>query len=229
MDAPFVKNGIRYEFLTRQRCIDAALCVSEVFADNEPLAHHLGVTTDEMFSFTSRYYPLIVKDQLSVVAIDEATEKCVGARITEDYVQPDPPPDLFDRISPRLVPVFSFLDHLAEKFKRSHKPKRGQYIHMFMVAVKPQYTNRGIAPRMNLLAFQRALELGYTHAVTEPTGCISQHILRNKFGFDLVHEENYDDFTINGVQVFSGMTMHKSGMLLVKDIRNIVEENNARL
>lgn len=225
MDAPYVQDGIRYEFLTRQRCIDAALCVSEVFANNEPLAHHLGVTMDEMFSFTSRYYPLIVKDELSVVAIDEATNECVGARVTEDYVQPEPPPDLFDRISPRLVPVFSFLDHLSEKFKRSHNPKRGHYIHMFMVAVKKPYTNRGIAPRMNLLAFQRALDCGYTHAVTEPTGCISQHILRDKFGFSVIHEESYETFEINGTRVFSGMTHHKSGMLMVKDIRGIVESS----
>ena len=218
MDTPIVKNGIRYEYMNRSNYLQAALCVSEVFSTNEPLAKFLGVSNEEMYNFTSRYYPLIHRDGLSVVAFDDETGEVVGARVSEDYVQPDPPPDLFDRISQRLVPIFAFLEILGEKFKDSHEPERGQYVHMFMVAVREKFTCRGIAPTMNRIALKRAIEKGYTHAVTEPTGCISQHVLRDKFGFEVLHQIPYDTFELSGVRVFEGLQEHKSGMLMMKEL-----------
>ena len=208
------KDGIRYELLDEENMEGAVQCVSEVFIENEPLAHHMKITLDEFITFARGYYPMIVEQGLSLVARDIASGEVIGIRVSEDHVLENPPE--IENLSPKFLPIFTLLGQLEERFYKERQIRRGEYVHMFMVAVKPGFTCRGIAPTMNRLFINHVIELGYTHAVTEPTGAISQHILRDKLGFKVLDQVDYEDFEFEGERVFAGIEDNTCAMLMEK-------------
>lgn len=209
-------GGFVYELLGQQNLQGAIDCVSQVFTQSEPLAHHLGITYDEFTKFAGAYYPKIAEDGLSLVAKDEASGRIIGVRVSEDFIQEGEPPEL--DISPKFFAIFSLLDQLGEYFKEIRQIQPGQYAHMFMVAVDERFTNQGIAPAMNRLFFEHVRGMGFTHLVTEPTGQISQHVLKNKFGFNELHRIYYRDYEFDGTKIFADIQDHEFASLMEREI-----------
>lgn len=215
------ESNIRVELLSDKTLEGAIHCVSRAFIKNEPMAAHLNITMDEFLVFANAFYPSLIEPQLSFVAVDEGNGQVVGIRVSEDYHQEEEPPEI-PGLSPKFYPLFTLLDQLGETFKGMRQVKPGQYVHMFMVAVDDGYQRRGVAPKMNSAFFKHVKARGFTHAVTEPTGLISQHILRNKFGFSVLHELAYADFEFDGEKPFADLEGHPSAMLMEKDLSEII-------
>lgn len=214
------ENGIDYGPFDKELVEGAVDCVSEVFTQNEPLAAHLGITKEEFLVFANAYYPYVAEDGLSFVARDQKTGQVVGIRVSEDYYQ-EGEPDL-PEISEKFFRIFALLDELGSWFKENYTLEPGKYIHMFMIAVREGYTNRGIAPTMNRLFFKHVIDKGFTHAVTEPTGVISQHVLQNKFGFSELHRVDYKDWEFEGGEKpFADLEGHDCAKLLIKDLSEL--------
>ena len=214
-----VIDGIRYELLSEPTLAGAIDCVSQVFPSHEPLAHHLGITEGEFRQFAGMFYPNLVADGLSWVALDEKSGRVVGVRISEDYEVSRTPS--FDTLNPKFKPIFSLLSDLGSGFQKNQSDLNARYVHMFMVAVRDEFLERGIAPTMNRCFFRNVHQRGYTHAVTEPTGSISQHILRDKFGFKVLHQIPYRQWTYKGNPVFSGLREHSHAMLMEREITEL--------
>jgi ribosomal protein S18 acetylase RimI-like enzyme len=207
--------------------LDGAIrCISEVFVENEPMTRHLRITLDEFLHFAHATYPEIAREGLSFVARDQQTGEIIGVRVSEDFAKP-PPPEI-EGLSDKFFPLFALLESLTQKFATQRSVKPGTYAHLFMVAVRGEYTNRGIAPIMNEIFLRHVIEKGFTHAVTEPTGRISQHVLIKKFGFNPLHRVNYDDFVFEGKRVFKGMEGHDCAMILEKDLSELENQLQAR-
>ena len=214
------KDGIRYEMLSEANLFGAVRCVSESFTKNEPMSRHLGITQAEFANFAQACYSELIDEQLSLVAIDENTNQVIGVRISEDYCRQDQ--ELYiDGLSPKFFPLFSLLDELALKFRQLRKILPGTYAHMFMVAVAEGFTSRGIAPTMYRLFLNIAIKRGFTWAVTEPTGMISQHILGTKFGFHELHRVKYADFEFEGTRPFADLMGHECAMLMEKELAEL--------
>ncbi|CAM2005848.1 GNAT family N-acetyltransferase [Acanthopleuribacter pedis] len=211
------RHDIVFEVVDQRNMHDAAALVARVFARDEPLVRFLGISEEEMFAFTSQYYPKIAAEGLSLIARDVATRAVIGARICEDSAIPAPD-GLITELSPKFDPLFACLEQLGSDYFTEYQPKPGECAHMFMVAVADDYTNMGIAPRMNRLFFEMARERGYRRLVTEPTGNISQHILRDKMGFEVLVKLAYRDFSFNGEKVFASIEGHDYAMLMEKRI-----------
>ena len=211
------KDGIEYGPLDQDTLAGAIECVSEVFTDAEPMSRFLGITKEEFLVFANAVYPHIAAQGLSFVARDSKTGKIVGIRISEDFAGSEV--DEIPGLSPKFFPLFTILGQIDNHFRNIRDDiVPGKYVHLFMVAVKSEYAGRGIAPNMNKLFFAHVKKLGFTHAVTEPTGAISQHILVNKFGFNIIHEIKYKDFVFEGEKVFAELQGHEGVMLLEKDL-----------
>ena len=69
------------------------------------------------------------------------------------------------------------------------------------------------------LCLENGVKKGYTTAVTEATGIISQHIFR-KCGFVERHEIVYKDFTYEGENPFESIERHPSAILMDKALVN---------
>jgi len=214
------KDGVRYEMLSEQNLFGAVRCVSHAFTSNEPMSRHLGITPEDFIVFASAYYRELIDEKLSLVAIDERSSQVIGVRISEDYCKQDE--DFFvDGLSPRFTPLFALLGELSDYFKNNHQVSPGTYAHLFMVAVADGFTRRGIAPNMYKLFLDIAMKRGYTYAVTEPTGLISQHVLLKKFGFRELHRINYHDFEFEGTYPFATIKDHTCAMLLEKKLTEL--------
>lgn len=211
------RHDIVFEVVDQTNMMEAAALVARVFARDEPLVRFLGITEKEMLAFTKQYYPKIAAEGLSLIARDVATQAVIGARICEDSAIP-PADELITHLSPKFDPLFACLEQLSEPYFQHYQPKPGECAHMFMVAVADDYTNMGIAPRMNRLFFDLARERGYRRLITEPTGNISQHILRDKMGFDVLVKLPYRDFEFNGEKVFAGIEGHEYAMLMEREL-----------
>ena len=222
MTVLYRRNGIRYEKVDRTNWEEAARCVARVFSADEPLVTRLGITEEEMFSFTGTYYQKIAEEGLSILARDQRSSRVIGARISEDAAIP-PRAEHVTGFSRKLRPVFACLETLHRVYQEERMPEPGECVHMFMVAVERRYTNRGIAPQMNHLFFEMVARMGYRHLVTEPTGAISQHLLRDKLGFRVLHCLAYDDFEYEGLKIFAGMPEHPCIMLMEKTLE--IEKN----
>ena len=210
------KDGIEYGPLDRETLAGAIDCVSDVFTDAEPMSRYLGITREEFLVFANAVYPHLADQGLSFVARDPDSGKIVGIRMSEDFAGSEM--GEIPGLSPKFMPLFAILTQIDDYFRTIRDVEPGKYIHLFMVAVRSAYGGRGVAPTMNRLFFDHVKKLGFTHAVTEPTGAISQHILVNKFGFDVVHEIKYKDFVFEGRKVFDGLKDHEGVMLLEKDL-----------
>lgn len=209
------RHDVVFEVVGQDNWQDAAELVARVFARDEPLVRFLGITEQEMLQFTLQYYPKIATEGLSIIARDVASRAVVGARISEDLAI-EPPDDLITELSPKFDPLFACLEQVGAAYFDQYRPQPGECAHMFMVAVADGYTNMGIAPRMNRLFFDLARERGFRRLVTEPTGNISQHVLRDKMGFNVLARLAYRDFEFDGRKVFAGIEGHEYAMLMEK-------------
>ena len=221
MNDGFAKDGIRYELLSEKTLEGAITCVSHSFIQNEPMATHLGITVDEFLHFATAFYPTLIEPGLSFVAVDEEKDVVVGVRISEDFYREIEESPEIPGLSPKFFPLFTLLGELGASFKKTHEWQPNHYVHMLMVAVEDGYQGRGIAPNMNKMFFRHVKAQGFTHAITEPTGLISQHILQNKFGFKALHEIKYVDFVFEGTRPFADLSEHPSAMLMEKDLSEI--------
>lgn len=216
-----VKDGIRYEMLSERNLLGAARCVSATFTRSEPMSHHLGLTFDDFLTFAHAYYRGLIGAGMSLVALDERTNEVIGVRMSEDYCKQG---DLsIEGLTPNFMPLFAILEALGQYFRQNHRLISGKYAHMFMVAVDKGYTKRGIAPNMYRLFLRLVMDMGFTHAVTEPTGVISQHVLANKFGFQELHRINYADFEYKGKKPFADLKGHGCAILMMKELSELKE------
>jgi len=221
MEADTIVDGIRYELINEHNLESAIECVSHTFIQNEPLAAHLEITVDEFLVFARAFYPSLIEPGISFAAVDVAKDKVVGVRVSEDlYQELEEPPEI-PGLSPKFHPLFDLLDKLGHLFADKAHIRAGQYVHMFMIAVEPGYQGKGIAPNMNKVFFRHVIDKGFTHAITEPTGLISQHILANKFGFETLAEITYADYTFEGTKPFADLEEHPSAKLMVKKLSDI--------
>lgn len=226
------QDGIRYELLSTENLDATCRCVAEAFTTSEPLTIKQQITLEEHMAFCKVFLTKAMNEGLSIVAIDteiqDPTARVIGARISEDLFTP-PPPEAED-LTPKFGPIFDILDGLSARWKAANQNRKGKAVHMFMVAVRKPYRKRGVAPTMNKLAFPMWLEKGYTHAVTEATGVISQHILQNKFHFHFREQADYDTYVFpeTGEKPFADVPkeMGTCTRLLEKEIAELVKEQS---
>ena len=126
----------------------------------------------------------------------------VGALLTDDFGTPLPAG--LEHAAPDFGPIGALLDDLDERYKGTTAVGPGTHAHLFMIGVEKSATSRGIAHRLIECCVDNASRRGYTSAVTEATGNISQHIFR-KLGFKELHTARYKEFSFNGAQVFSSI------------------------
>ena len=213
------ESGLRYENLAPENFDSACLCTAQCFTKAEPLTIAQKITIEEHLEFCRVFVKKAMNEGLSVVAVDDETNEVIGVRISEDLGTPVP--EEADHLSEKFNPIFTLLDGLDERYKEEHNTQPGEVVHMFMIGVKKAYRNKSVAPNMNRCAFKIWKDLGYTKAVTEATGAISQHILLNKFHFTARYTVEYKDWEFEGKKVFAGLDPHISCILMDKDLAEL--------
>ena len=185
--------------------------IASAFSAAEPPAVAMGLTVSELTEFLKMLAPTALEDGLTVVARSSAGNQLVGAMLTDDFASPAPLDP--QRLSPGLLPIMGMLESLDDQYREGKEVRSGEYLHLFMLAVDPQFGGQGIAQGMVERCLENGLRKGYRWAMTEATGVISQRVFR-KLGFEERFRIRYRDFRYQDAAVFAGITEHDGAALM---------------
>jgi hypothetical protein len=193
--------GVQYSVFELSDLDEMACLLAEAFSRYDPPAVAMGLSLDEFEEFVRLLCPKAATEGLTIVARTVATGEMIGALLTEDFASP--PPTGIDQVSEKFHPILTTLEQLDAQYRQGKIVRVGEYLHLFMIAVAHQHTGKKVAQSLYQVCLENGIRKGYKTTVTEATGVITQHILRNKFGFVDRLEIPYKTFTYQGRRVFS--------------------------
>lgn len=171
----------------------------------------MGLTPADLERFVGLLCQRAAADGLTIVARSLETKQIAGVLLTDDFAVP---PDLAtSEISDKFLPILAMLDSLDEQYRQSRSIVPGQSLHLFMLAVDEHFAGRGIATQLATACLTNGRQKGYTHAVTEATGRVSQHVFR-KLGFVERARVSYQDYRYDGRAVFASIRDHEAAILM---------------
>jgi len=189
--------------------------LARVFSAAEPPAVAMKLTQAEIERFVGLLCPAAAADGLTVVARALDTNQIIGVLLTDDFGVP-PTLDLSE-VSDKFLPILTMLDGLDEQYRKGRGIVARQYLHLFMLAVDTHFIGHGIAQQLVAACLANGHRKGYTHAVTEATGVVSQHVFR-KAGFTERLRVTYQDYRYDGRPVFASIRDHTATILMDRAI-----------
>lgn len=185
--------------------------LAKVFSATEPPAVAVGLTAADFEKFVGLLCPRAAADGLTIVVRDLDSGDIAGVMLTDDFaVPPALAPGAF---SNKFLPILAMLDSLDEQYRQGRTIMAGQCLHLFMLGVEERFAGRGIASQLVSTCLSNGRRKGYTHAITEATGVVSQHVFR-KLGFAERHRVWYRDYRYEGRAVFAGIRDHEAAILM---------------
>jgi len=176
--------GFTVESMDDKFAEDAAQLVSRVMADHSVLVPPPDIRNLITSSLSLSFYQTLcnepVNQKLSVVAIDEATGKLVGAAVSEPHSLEDPdlPLDqLPEEYRQYIVNIRAMMGDLHRQYFGTEGAfAASETMHLFFLAVDPSAWNRGIGKTLVREAIDRARENGYKAVVAEYIAPTSAHV-----------------------------------------------------
>ena len=216
MDVVHEAQGIGYELLRPEVLDDMAGVVANAFAGYEPTSVALGISSEEFVDYVQLYGTRMLRENLTIVATDLTTGDLVGALIADDLASGSPAGR--EHISEKFEPVLALLDELGEHYREGRDIVPGHYLHLAMLGVAKAFQNRGVGQNLLRLCLSHAADRSYRVAVAEATGTISQHILKDKFGFIHRVDVSYKTFIYRDKRIFASIEDHSGTVLMDRAI-----------
>ncbi|MDJ0588421.1 MAG: GNAT family N-acetyltransferase [Pleurocapsa sp. MO_226.B13] len=156
------------------------------------------------------------KEELTVIARNKSTDEVVGTVIAGDFASDSPlNPEDGDNLSKKFEPIVKLLESLETQYKQGKQIRTGEYLHIYMLAVSPDYQRKKIAQNIIQICLNKGIQSGFTRAFTEAANSISQHIFK-KLNFKPRHQISYKEFTDQGIPVFADIEGHEGTILMDK-------------
>lgn len=181
------------------------------FFPAEPISKVLNLELNEISTFLDYLIEKAVEEQLSVIAKDDLNN-IIGCIISQDYFQVEP--NKTPQISPKFDSLFALLDELAIPFIEKNEAMLSNYIHILIIAT----SIKGISSELTEYALQIGKKKGYTKAVLEATGVISQGLVQHKLNFVELNRILYSEFKFNNKLVFENITTSDSCVFFEKSL-----------
>ncbi|NEQ40266.1 MAG: hypothetical protein F6K40_30090, partial [Okeania sp. SIO3I5] len=155
-----------------------------------------------------------VAEGLSHIAKDTANSEVAGFIISENLTKEfDEQKD--ENIPQKLEVILQFLKQLNEQYEMQKKVVTGKVFHMFLLGAREKYRGKKIGNKLFEDNLKMATQAGFSTAIVEATGKISQHICR-KYGFEDKVSLDYQTYEYKGIKVFEGIKEHQSCILMEK-------------
>ncbi len=206
---------VTYHLFTRADADEMSRLLGEVFADRDPPAVAVGLTSSEFEAFVRLYGPKADAEGLTVVARSAATGDMIGALLAEDSASAQP--DGFEQLSPKFNPIVDILGQLDAEYSAARPKRPGESLHLFLLGVAQDFAGRGIAQRLVAECLVLGGRKGYRIAVTEATNKASQHVFR-KLGFVERVRRSYGNHLFEGQAYFDSITDQGGPMLMDRKV-----------
>ncbi|CAN5590111.1 hypothetical protein BH10PLA2_BH10PLA2_27070 [soil metagenome] len=205
---------IRYSVLQQSDFAELAFVLGDSFSRGEPMAIAVGMTASEIQPIVACFASKAVAEQVTIIARTDAG-KLVGALLAQDFSTP--PPAGPEKTTHLFQPIGALLDRLDEEYRHGKAIEPGQYLHLFMLGVLPEWAGQGIGLQLVATTLKNGYKRGYRVAVTEATGRGSQHIFRS-LGFRERIARKYEDYQFEGKAVFRSIDGHEATLLMDKEL-----------
>ena len=208
------KKEIIFEMLAIKDLEETIACIVDVFPRAEPMTKAMEITSDEFYPFAEIYCKKAIKEGLSLVARHKETGNVIGFLISENLASL--PPNGIKTINEKFLPIIKLLDGLDENYKQSFELNGKNILRLFMVGVSEHYEGLNLATMLIEKSLKLARLRNYSYVMGEATGSVTQHILRDKLGFDEKFAIDYKSYTYNGKHVFNNLKNTSRCVLLEK-------------
>lgn len=206
-------NRIHFAVAAPADSEDIVHLLAKRFSESDPPAVAMALTYSEMRGFLDGIVPGILAQGLTIIARPPGSGALAGVLLSEDF---GTMPDIDSvRIEAKFRPIFALLEALDDEYRKDRAVSRGDYLHLFMLAVNSVFAGQGIAQQLVAECCSNGRRKGYGHALTEATGRVSQHVFR-KDGFAESFSLCYRDFLFGGSRVFASITEHEAAILMEK-------------
>jgi len=162
------------------------------------MARILDIRPEDYLSFTRMVCEKAVTEKLSWVALAESN-KVVGFCISEPMSTAPLYSDF--NLNPKFFPLFALLEELDNRYLITTTTDPEEIFHLYMLGVLPAYSGYGIGRELLKGSINFAREKGFTIAVAEATGAVSQSLCRS-LGFETKASVAYDSFVFAGRRPF---------------------------
>ncbi|MES0827512.1 GNAT family N-acetyltransferase [Ruegeria sp. SCP11] len=189
--------------------------IGDVFSRRDPPAVVTKFSPEKLEKIALLFGSKSAKEGLSSVALDEVSGEIVGAVLAHDFGHP--PPDGIDAVDLGSEPVITLIDELECFFSKTHDIQAEKFLHIFMIAVRDDFSRKGIAQSLLDSCLSQARKSGYRIAFAEATNRFSQSMFL-KAGFAGIHSIRYEDFELNGRRPFLDITNEGACVLVELDL-----------
>ncbi|NES70723.1 MAG: GNAT family N-acetyltransferase, partial [Okeania sp. SIO2D1] len=208
------ENEIVYEILQEKDLEQTINCLVDVFPSSEPMFSLLKVAPSDFYPLAEKICQKAVAEGFSHIAKDSVTSEVAGF-IISDHLSNESDEEILKNI-PQKFEVFSqVLKELHQKYEMEKKVVNSNIFHVLFLGAREKYRGRKIGDKLVENNLKMAAQAGFSTAIVEASGKISQHICR-KYGFEDRASLDYQTFEYKGVKVFEGIKEHESCILMEK-------------
>ncbi|MFI8418589.1 GNAT family N-acetyltransferase [Serratia sp. NPDC078593] len=188
-----------YQLLNQATSSQAIDCLCSVFSTHEPLGKALGIRADELRPFVTDLVHYAVENQLSWVAIHEASSRLAGVKIFTDF-EHDFIPD--DYNNEKLDTIFKFLHSIYDYKKNDEGLENNKLLHCWMTAVWPEFQRQGVLRKMYQMGASWAYKQGYRHCISEVTSQYNLAFLEKETEVTQLNTLHYAQYETQGTYPF---------------------------
>jgi len=185
----------------------------EDFFMSEPICRSLEMDwTDAMDAYVMDK----IKENMSLIAVDDVTGEIMGIRITAMSKKDEEPFDPSMTQDVKTIKAFTFLKYCNEKTDFFNRYGVSEAIEFVAVAVVGKYRKLGLGTKLMAGAVDvfRYLNLENMYVKSIGTSNFSQKIFE-KVGFETVWQVAYEDYVVDGEVVLNNTGVHKTAVAYV--------------
>jgi len=210
------RGTFRIEIMKEEHAEQSAELLSHLWPSSNVITRTLGITEKEYRPWAERNIARAIQEELSMVCIDERTNKVVGFEILSDLNGPKLDTSGLD---PRFAIHFAFLDLVEGAYRKQYSDTpHGVIAYIVCAGISAAYGGLGLVSRMGLWTVWFLWKLGYQRLSATATHAASQFLALRKVGFHLVNEYHYTDFVYDGKRYLESITEPKAATLFEGDI-----------
>lgn len=207
---------LQYEIFRLNSLNEMAKMVAQAFIYSDPMAVVQRFTVEEFVHYVYQLGAGVAEQGLTVIVRERQTNKIVGVVIAGDFFT-DSSLDIKNLDEDKFQLIMQLFARLKMQYTQGKQIGRGEYLHLHMLAVIPEWRGEKIAQSLTRICTENAASVGYRITFTEAANSISQRVFRN-CGFVERHEILYKQYTYQNVPIFAGIERHSGVILMDKTL-----------
>lgn len=207
---------LRLETMQENHLAQAIACINENFVQGDPVARALSLTKADCLLHDTIVIEHVLPEQVSMVALDDASNQLLGCLIAKDFCTPFP--EDLPALCPKMAPVFALIERLESEYVRHNVIRPGEICYGLMAAVQQDANKQGIFTALSQAALQQAKRRGFRKTLCVAAHAASQHVLLTKCGQRVAGKVDFHSFSYQGKRVLAGISHPSSCLLLEGDL-----------